>query len=112
MRRKVIIAAVVVLLAAGGFVGYLLSRDERQYYLSQGALATIGGTDTTILENSSSEDVALPRLKSGDEIRIVDDPSDDTTDRMRKVSVAVESGEFKGLTGKVARIYIRPKSWW
>jgi hypothetical protein len=89
IRRKVIVAAVIVLLAAGGYVGYLLARDERQYPLSKGATATIGGTDTTILANSSSEDVALPRLKPGDQIKIVDDPSDNPSNRMRQVSRAI-----------------------
>jgi nitrogen fixation-related uncharacterized protein len=58
MRRKVIVAVVVVVLAAIGYVGFLLSRDSRQYQLSKGSPAVIvlSDSDQMILENSSSED--------------------------------------------------------
>lgn len=112
MRRKIIIGVVVVVLAVGGYVGYLLSRDERQYHLSPGATATIGGTDSTMLEESSNEELAFPKLQAGDQIKVIDDPAAGSTDRMRKVSIAVESGNCKGLTGKVSRMWFRPTQWW
>ncbi len=111
MRRKIILAVVVVL-AVGGYVGYLLSRDQRQSHLSRGVSATIGGIDSVILEQSSSEEVALPRLNAGDHVKVVDDPSDNPGDQFRKVAVSVDSGQSKGLTGKVARFWIRPDHWW
>jgi hypothetical protein len=112
MRRKVIVAVVIVVLAAIGYVGFLLSRDPRQHQLSEGSSAVIALSDSEqmILENSSSED-SIPFLKNGDQIKIVNDPVNDRLDRMRKVSVLVESGKCKGLTGTIARIWIRPTSW-
>src|SRR3954454_22971277 len=100
MRRKVIVAVVIVVLAAIGYVGFLLSRDPRQYRLSEGSSAVIASSDSDqmILGNSSSEDI-IPLLKNGDQIKIVNDPVNDPSGRMRKVSVLVESGTCKGLTG-------------
>jgi hypothetical protein len=112
MRRKIILAVVIVLVVVGGAIGYLVSRDARQYHLSKGATATIGGIDSTILEESSSEEMAFPGLASGDHIKVIDDSSEDQSDRMRKVAISVESGRYKGLTGKVARMWIRPDHWW
>jgi len=111
MRRRVILAVVVVILAAVGYVGYLLSRDPRQYNLSEGSAAVIAttGDETILLEDSSSEDI-VPMLRAGDEVKVIKDPADNPNDRMRKVSVQVESGKCKGLTGSVARIWIRPTS--
>jgi len=111
MRRKVILAVVVVILAAVGYVGYLLSRDPRQYHLPEGSAAVIAttGDETILLEDSSSEDI-VPMLRAGDEVKVIKDPADNPNDRMRKVSVQVESGKCKGLTGSVARIWIRPTS--
>jgi hypothetical protein len=111
MRRKVILAVAIVLLAAVGYVGYLLSRDPRQYPLSEGSAAVIAtkGDDMVLLQDSSSEDV-VPMLRDGDEVKVLKDAADDLSNRMRKVSVQVESGKFKGLTGTVARLNIRPTS--
>jgi hypothetical protein len=106
-----ILAVVVVLLAAIGYVGYLLSRDPRQYPLSEGSAAVIAmkGDEMLLLQDASSEDV-VPMLRNGDEVKVIKDPADDPTDRTRKVSVQVESGKFKGLTGTVMRLNIRSTS--
>jgi hypothetical protein len=111
MRRKVILAVAIVLLASVGYLGYLLSRDPRQYPLSEGSAAVIAtkGDDMVLLQDSSSEDV-VPMLRNGDEVKVIKDPADDPTDRTRKVSVQVESGKFKGLSGTVMRLNIRPTS--
>jgi hypothetical protein len=111
MRRKVTVAVVVVLLAALGYVGFLLSRDPRQHQLSEGSSAVIKttGGDRTMLENPSSEDV-VPFLETGDQVTIVKDPGDDPAGLMRKVSVRVESGKCKGMTGTVARLWLRSTS--
>lgn len=111
MRRKVIVAVVVLVLAVLGYVGFLLSRDPRQYQLSEGSIAviTLSGDDGMILQDSSSEN-AVPILKNGDQVKVVDDPANDPLGRMRMVSVLVESGGCKGLTGTVARLWIRPTS--
>ncbi len=111
MRRRVVLAVVVVILAAVGYVGYLLSRDPRQYPLSEGSAAVIAttGDEMIILQDASSEDI-VPMLRAGDQVKVVKDPGDDPNDRMRKVSVQVESGKCKGLTGSVARIWLRPTS--
>ena len=111
MRRKIILAVAVVVVVVIGYVGYLLSRDPRQYQLSEGSAAVIAttGGDTILLEDSSSEEI-VPMLQAGDELKVIKDPADNPNDRMRKVSVQVESGKCKGLTGSVARISIRPTS--
>jgi hypothetical protein len=111
MRRKVILAVAIGFLAAVGYVGYLLSRDPRQYPLSTGSAAVIAtkGDEMILLQDSSSEDV-VPMLRNGDEVKVVKDPADDPSDRTRKVSVQLESGKFKGLTGTVMRLNIRPTS--
>jgi hypothetical protein len=109
MRRNVIVAVVVLVLAVGGIVGYLLSRDPRLYHLSEGSAAVVAapGGERVLLEGSSSEDI-IPMLAVGDEVKVVNDPAANSNDRMRKVSVRVESGKCKGLTGTVARIWLRP----
>jgi hypothetical protein len=111
MRRNVIIGVAVVALSSAGYVGYLLSRDPRQHHLSAGehAVIALSAGDQMLLEDASSEDV-VAMLSDGDQVAIVDDPAAESTNRMRKVSVLLESGEHKGLTGKVARIWIRPTS--
>ena len=111
MRRKVILAVAVVVLAAVGYVAYLLCRDPRQYQLSEGSAAVIAttGGDSALLMDSSGEEI-IPMLGAGDEVTVIEDPAEDPNDRMRKVSVKVESGKCKGLTGSIARIWIRPTS--
>jgi hypothetical protein len=111
MRRKVILAVAIVILAAVGCVGYLLSRDPRQYPLSEGSAAVIAtkGGDMILLQDSSSDDV-VPMLRDGDEVKVVKDLADDPTNRARKVTVQVESGKFKGVSGTVMRLNIRPTS--
>jgi hypothetical protein len=91
-----------------GFVGFLITRDGREYHLSEGSSAVIAlnGSDSTLLEDSSSEEI-VPYLHNGDQLKIVKDPVDDPLGMMRKVSVLVESGKCKGLTGTVARMWIR-----
>jgi hypothetical protein len=111
MRRKVIVGVVLVLVALVGYLGYLLCRDPRQYQLSEGSAAVIftKSNDNILLQNSSSEEV-VPILRNGDELKVIKDAADDPTDRTRQVSVQVESGKFKGLTGTVMRLNMRPTS--
>jgi hypothetical protein len=111
MRRKVILGVVIVLVALVGYLGYLLSRDPRQYALSEGSAAVIAtkSDDNILLQDSSSEDV-VPILRNGDEVKVIKDSADDPSDRTRKVSIQVESGKFKGLSGTVMRLNIRPTS--
>jgi hypothetical protein len=96
LRRNVIVSVVVVCLLGIGYVGYLLSRDPRQYYLSAGSAAVIhlSGDDRMILQDTSTED-RIPLLEDGDQIQIVDDSSSDSSP-MRKVKVLVESGHKPG----------------
>lgn len=110
-RRKIIAAIAILVLAPIAFVGYLLSRDPRQYHLSEGSAAVIAlsGDDGMILQDSSSEDT-IAILLDGDQVKIVEDPANDPVNRMRKVKVLIESGKYKGITGTVARIWIRPTS--
>jgi hypothetical protein len=111
MRRKVIVGLTLLALASAGYVGYLLLRDPRQYLLAadERAVVTLGEGDRMLLGDASSEDT-VPMLDSGDEVKIVANPPGEASNRMRKVSVVVESGASKGLTGTVTRIWLRPTS--
>src|SRR5947209_1211673 len=102
MRKAFLVVLAVVAIAV-----YLMALpDPEKSPLESGSKAVVSRKSGALLQDSTSQVPLFPNLLKGTRVTVKDDPA--THDKseqgsFRPISVYVESGEFRGLSGKVNR---------